>query len=185
MARDGENTVRWVVYGIAAAVRAASLAAFFRPDLLVGPRMTGDDTHIAPPPQVPAPVVNRWKEAARRVEEDRGEPTGRAARIRVPPQLRHYADKRRFLAIQVAGWREQGYELPHDEAGIAALNQAGELVEVKPVTEDHELYGVGANASGEPLRHYDRRTGREVTLYPRWDVFVVVRAELWCSPVPS
>ena len=178
MDRGSESTARWVVYGIAAAVLAASLAAFFRPDLLVGPGVTEGDTQIAPPPQVPSPVVNRWKEAAKRVEEDRGEPTGRAARIRVPAQLRHYSDKRRFLAIQVAGWREQGYELPHDEAGLAALIQAGELVEVKPVTDDHVLYGVGANASDEPLRHWDRRTGREVTLYPRWDVFDDARAAL-------
>jgi hypothetical protein len=166
------------VYGLAAAILAASLAALFRPDLLVGPPRTGEETQIAPPPQVPSPAMSRWKRAALRVEEDRGEPTGRSARIRVPAQLRHYADKRRFLAVQVAGWREQNYELPHDEAGLAALIAAGELVEVKPVTDDYVLYGVGANASGDPLRHYDVRTGREVTLYPRWDVFDDARAAM-------
>jgi hypothetical protein len=125
---------------------------------------------------VPDPVINRWREAAKRVEEDRGEKTGRAARVRVPPQLLHYADKRRFLAIQVAGWQEENFDLPHDDAGLVELIRRGELVEVKPVTDDYVLYGVGANATGEPLLHFDPRTRREVTLYPRWDAFDDARA---------
>ena len=163
--------VDWAAYGVAAFVFVGGTLVFFRDDLVRNAEAPGAETHIAPPPQVPGPAINRWREAARRVEEDRGEKTGRAARVRVPPQLLHYADKRRFLAIQVAGWREENYDLPHDEAGLATLIQRGELVEVKPVTDDYVLYGVGANASGEPLTHFDRRTGREVTLYPRWDAF--------------
>lgn len=170
------KTVDWAGYGVAAFVLVGSAIAFFRDDLM---RLWDDpalETQVAPPPQVPAPIINRWREAARRVEEDRGEKTGRAARVRVPSQLLHYPDKRRFLAIQVAAWREEDYELPHDEAGLAALIRRGELVEVKPVTDDYVLYGVGANATGDPLTHFDRRTGREVTLYPRWDVFDDARA---------
>ena len=170
------TTVDWAGYGVAAFVLVGSTVAFFRPDLLRFDDAAAPETHVAPPPQVPGPAVNRWREAARRVEEDRGQPTGRAARVKVPPQLLHYADKRRFLAIQVAGWREQGYELPHDEAGLVRLIRKGELVEVKPVTDDYVLYGVGANAPAEPMTHYDVRSGREVTLYPRWDVFDDARA---------
>ncbi len=165
------KTVDWAGYGLAAFVLVGSTVAFFRPDLLGLEGAPQAETQVAPPPQVPGPAVNRWREAARRVEEDRGQATGRAARVRVPPQLLHYADKRRFLAIQVAGWREQGYELPHDEAGLARLIRRGELVEVKPVTDDYVLYGVGANAPDDPMTHYDVRSGREITLYPRWDVF--------------
>lgn len=168
--------VDWAAYGVAAFVLVGSTAAFFRDELVRQAEGPPPETHIAPPPQVPGPAVNRWRQAAKRVEEDRGEKTGRGARVRVPPQLLHYADKRRFLAIQVAGWREENYELPHDEAGLATLIQRGELVEVKPVTDEYVLYGVGANASGEPLIHFDRRTGREITLYPRWDVFDDARA---------
>ena len=168
--------VDWAAYGVAALVLVGSTAVYFRDDLVRQVEGPPAATHIAPPPQVPGPAVNRWREAAKRVEEDRGEKTGRGARVRVPPQLLHYADKRRFLAIQVAGWREENYELPHDEAGLATLIQRGELVEVKPVTDEYVLYGVGANASGEPLIHFDRRTGREVTLYPRWDAFDDARA---------
>jgi hypothetical protein len=170
------KTVDWAGYGMAAFVLVGSTVAFFRPDLLRLADAPAPETHVAPPPQVPGPAVNRWREAARRVEEDRGEPTGRAARVKVPPQLLHYADKRRFLAIQVAGWREEGYELPHDEAGLARLIRKGELVEVKPVTDDYVLYGVGANATADPMTHYDVRSQREITLYARWDFFDDARA---------
>jgi hypothetical protein len=176
MEKGNWRTVDWAGYGVAALVLVGSTVAFFREDLMRVADDTGPETQVAPPPQVPGPVVNKWREAARRVEEDRGEKTGRSARVRVPRELLHYSDKRRFLAIQVAGWREENYELPHDEAGLATLIRRGELVEVKPVTDDYVLYGVGANASGEPLTHFDRRTGREVTLYPRWDVFDDARA---------
>lgn len=177
MEKDTWRAVDWAGYGLAAAVLIASTVALVRPDLLLRyGREDEPETHVAPPPQVPAPVISRWKQAALRVEEDRGEPTGRAARVAIPAELRHYAEKRRFLAIQVAGWREENYELPHDDGGLVQLIQEGQLVEVKPVTEDYVLYGVGANATGEPLFHFNRRTGREVNLYPRWDVFDDARA---------
>jgi uncharacterized protein DUF5715 len=176
MEKGSWKTVDWAGYGMAAFVLVGSTVAFFRPDLLRLEEAQAPETNVAPPPQVPGPAVNRWREAAKRVEEDRGQRTGRAARVRVPPQLLHYADKRRFLAIQVAAWREQNYELPEDEAGLARLIRRGELVEVKPVTDDYVLYGVGANAPADPLTHYDVRSGREVTLYPRWDVFDDARA---------
>ena len=178
MQKGSWRTVDWVGYGLAAAVLSASAAAFFRPDLIVGPEPQEDETVVAPPPQVPGPAINRWKEAARTVEQPRGEPTGRSARVQVPPQLLHYADKRRFLAIQVAGWREQNYEIPADEAGLVRLIRRGEVVEVKPVTDEYVLYGVGANADDGPLTHFDPRSGREVTLYPRWDVFDDARAAM-------
>ena len=125
----------------------------------------------------PARAVNPWREAAKRVEENRGEPMGRAARVHVPAELRHYADKRRFLAIQVAAWREKNYELPHDEAELAGMIERGEMVEVPSLGEHHILYGVGANATGEPLTHYDVATGQEIPLYPRYDVFDDAAAE--------
>ena len=171
------KTVDWAGYGVAAFVLVGSTLAFFRPDILRREEAaSGPETHVAPPPQVPGPAINKWRAAAKRVEEDRGQATGRGARVHVPSELLHYSDKRRFLAIQVAGWREQGYDLPHDEAGIVRLIRKGELVEVKPVTEDYVLYGVGANASGDPMTHYDVRSGREIVLYPRWDVFDDARA---------
>jgi hypothetical protein len=105
-----------------------------------------------------------WGPAARRVSEDRGEPTGRQADVEVPEQLRHYSDRRRFLAIQVAEWREHGVATPHDYADLAGLIQAGELVEVPAATESHVLYGVGALADGEPFTHFDEKERESVAL---------------------
>jgi Family of unknown function (DUF5715) len=127
----------------------------------------------APPPALPPSEVNPWREAAQRVEEDRGEPIGRAARVHVPPQLRHYPDRRRFLALQVAGWleHEQEYPIPQDEADLARMIDRGEMVEVPALGKDYILYGVGANATDEPLAHFDKATGREIPLYARYDQF--------------
>jgi hypothetical protein len=121
--------------------------------------------------------VNPWKAAARLVEENRGQPIGRAARVHVPAELRHYADKRRFLALQVAGWMEKDYPIPKDEADLAAMIDRGEMVEVPALGKDHILYGVGANATGEPLAHFDRATGREIPLFSRYDLFEDAAAE--------
>lgn len=136
----------------------------------------------APPPAVPEEEVDPWQEAAEKVEEDRGEPMGRAARVRVPPQLQHYSNKKRFLAIQVAAWQEAGYEIPHDDAHLARLVAGGELVEVPALGEHHILYGVGANATGEPFAHYDRATGQEIPLFERYDVFEDAAAE-WTKTI--
>lgn len=129
------------------------------------------DTVAAPPPALPPAQVNPWKAAARRVEEDRGAPIGKAAKVHIPAELRHYADTRRFLAIQVAGWMEQKYPLPHDEAELAQMIARGDLVEVPSLGEHYILYGVGANATDDPIAHYDRASGVEIPLYPRYDVF--------------
>lgn len=125
----------------------------------------------APPPAVPPAEVNPWREAAKRVEEDRGQPVGRAARVRVPSALTHYANKQRFLAIQVAAWKEADYPIPHDDAHLARMIASGELVNVPALGDHHILYGVGANATGEPFAHYDRATGQEIPLFDRYDLF--------------
>jgi hypothetical protein len=101
-----------------------------------------------------------WHLAAQRVTEERGEPTGRQAEVEVPSQLKHYDDRRRFLAIQVAEWKEHSVETPHDYAGLAGMIRGGELVEVPQATESYVLYGVGALAGPEPFTHYDK-SGRE------------------------
>jgi len=133
--------------------------------------MAAPESAAAPPPAVLPSEVNPWREAARLVEEDRGQPIGRAARVHVPAELRHYPDKKRFLALQVAGWMEQDYPIPKDEADLVQMIDRGEMVEVPAIGKDHILYGVGANATGEPLAHYDRATGREIPLYSRYDLF--------------
>src|SRR6266511_3642055 len=68
----------------------------------------------SPPANVPVREVETWKSAALKVEEDRHEPMGLAAKVDVPIELRHYENRHRFLAIQVAESREQDLPLPHD-----------------------------------------------------------------------
>ncbi len=167
----------WVLL-VALVVALSGLAVRFRWERGAEADAPGPESAAAPPPAVPPAQVNHWKEAARRVEEDRGEPVGRAAHIHVPSELRHYADRRRFLAVQVAAWMEKDYPIPHDEAELAQMIGQGDLVEVPALGDHYILYGVGANATGEPLAHYDRATGAEVPLYGRYDLFQDRAAEM-------
>lgn len=119
-----------------------------------------------PAPETARPaLLDPWKAAALKVEQDRGEPVGRQASVEVPPQLKHYADRRRFLAIQVAEWRKHRFQTPRDFPELAALIRSGELVEVPPLGADYILYGVGLSATDEPFTHYDKRSGESVQLY--------------------
>jgi hypothetical protein len=129
------------------------------------------ETFLPPPPTVTPQMVNPWKEAARRAEEDRGEPTGRKAQVSVPDELKHYSDRRRFLAVQVAEWREQSYDVPHDFAELVALIRRDKLTEMEPFGKDYILYGVGAHASDEPFTHFDQASGEEIALFASYSDF--------------
>jgi hypothetical protein len=119
-----------------------------------------------PPPEAARPeVIDPWKEAALKVEEDRGEPTGRQADIEIPSQLKHGEDRRRFLGVQVAEWRKHRFERPHDFSELVALIREGQLVEAPALGADFILYGVGYSADDEPFTHYDAATDRSVTLF--------------------
>ena len=146
---------------------ALAVAALLAVGLVVSVRRRAPapEPEMHAPETVTAEKIDPWKEAALKVEEDRGEDTGRKAKIEVPEQLKHYADRRRFLASQVAAWREYEYETPHDFAELAAMIKRGELVEVPALGESHLLYGVGLSATDEPFTHYDRESGESVTLY--------------------
>jgi hypothetical protein len=143
-----------------------------------GDRPQQREVAVEPPPNaLTPPVVRSWREAARRVEENRGEAMGRAAAVVVPTELRHYSDRRRFLAVQVAESKAQEYDLPHDYAELVELIANGQMVEVKPVGDDYVLYGVGASVSDDPLTHYDRATGSDIPLYENYFDFQDADAE--------
>jgi hypothetical protein len=129
-------------------------------------RRTGSQrsAFIPSPATASAAEVSPWQLAARTVTEDRGEPTGRQAKVAVPSQLRHYSDTRRFLAIQVAEWREHRVSTPHDYASLAGMIRAGELVEVPTVGESYLLFGVGGSADRGPFTHFDESDGESVAL---------------------
>ena len=135
--------------------------------LLPGKRRAGQ--HVAPvysseSGTAAAAEFSPWQLAAMKVTEDRGEETGRQAKIEVPGQLRHYSDSRRFLAIQVAEWKEHEVATPHDFADLARMIRGGKMVEVASVGENHVLYGVGALADKGPFTHYDKSSGKRIPL---------------------
>jgi hypothetical protein len=123
------------------------------------------------PATVDAPRIKTWKDMARRVEEPRGEPVGRVARVTVPAELRHYQDRKRFLAIQVAATREQEFDTPLDYADLARLIERDQLVEVPALGEEYLLYGVAGLADDELFTHHDEKTRVEVPLYDGWGDF--------------
>jgi DNA-binding transcriptional ArsR family regulator len=114
-------------------------------------------------PVAQASEVTPWTQAFQKVKEDRGEPTGKQARVDIPAQVRHYSDTRRFLAIQVAEVREHRFETPKDLVDLAGMIRRGEMVILKPVTENYILYGVGGSASKGPFTRYEN--GKSIGLY--------------------
>jgi hypothetical protein len=135
---------------------------------LAARRWPAGEPEEPPPPTVDAPRVKTWKDMARKVEEPRASPVGRAAKVTIPAELRHYSDRKRFLAIQVAATREQEFETPHDYAELARMIARDQLMEITPLGDDYLLYGVAGLADGEPFTHYDPRTGVEIPLYDGW-----------------
>jgi hypothetical protein len=123
------------------------------------------EAEVPAPASLPTPQLDPWKQAALQVEEDRGEAVGRKVSVDVPEELKQYKDRRRFLSIQVAEWREQKFDTPHDFAALVAQIKRGDLVEVPALGDDYILYGVGLTATDEPMTHYDKATGKSVTLY--------------------
>ena len=117
------------------------------------------------PSTVEAAGPSPWKQAVEKIKEDRGEPTGKQAEVAIPAQLRHYGDTRRFLAIQVAEWREHRFETPHDFVDLARLISEGQMEELKSVSENYILFGVGGRADTEPFTHYEKSSGKRIPLY--------------------
>lgn len=105
-----------------------------------------------------------FQTAIQKVEEDRGPETGNKAKVNVPAELKLYKDKKRFLAIQVAAWLEQKYEIPHDFAELAVMINRGELTRLAPLGSGYILYGVGIKANDE-LTHYDQKTKQSIPLF--------------------
>jgi uncharacterized protein DUF5715 len=158
------SRTRWIVVNVAL---AAALGALVVSWVLRQPGRPEPDE--PPPPMLEATRAQKtWRDMARRIEEPRGEPVGRAARVSVPAELRHYTDRKRFLAIQVAATREQDFDTPHDYAELARLIGHRQLVEVPPLGTDYLLYGVAGLADGDPFTHHDPATGAEIPLYDGW-----------------
>ena len=110
-----------------------------------------------------ASEINRWSLAVQQIKADRGEPTGKQAKVDIPQQVRHYGDTRRFLAIQVAEVKEHGLRTPQDLVELGEMIANGEMVSLSPATEKYVLFGVGARAGKNPFTRYIN--GKSVPVY--------------------
>ncbi len=119
---------------------------------------------LNPPNASSTSAANPFQTAIRKVEEDRGPETGNKAKVDVPAELKLYKDKKRFLAIQVAAWLEQKYQIPHDFAELSLMINRGEFITVPVLGSSYILYGVGIRANDE-LTHYDQKTGKSIPLF--------------------
>jgi hypothetical protein len=138
--------------------------------LLPGLKRRGKGTYsqyLPVPSTAVAAELNSWTQGVQKIKENRGEPTGKQAKVETPQQLRHYSDTRRFLAVQVAEWREHRFATPKDFVDLAALIKNGEMVELQQVSKNYILYGVGGNADVEPFTRYEN--GKRIPLYSEAD----------------
>ncbi|PYQ45136.1 MAG: hypothetical protein DMF77_05205 [Acidobacteria bacterium] len=122
-------------------------------------------TAPAEPSPAASPPAEPYDVAHARVQEDRGQAMGLAARVTVPAELQHYSDRRRFLAVQMADTRQEQLELPQDDGDLAAMLRAGKLVELPPLGEDYILYDIGLDASDDPMAAYDPDAHKDVPLF--------------------
>lgn len=110
-----------------------------------------------------ASEINPWKAAIEKIKQDRGEPTGKQAKVDIPSEVKHYSDTRRFLAIQVAESREHSLRTPTDLVDLADMVKRGEMVTLQPVTDNYILFGVGGNADKNPFTRYGQ--GKSVAIF--------------------
>lgn len=140
--------------------------------LLPGPKRRGQSgsysQYLPAPSTAVAAELSSWTQAVQKLKENRGEPTGKQAKVETPQQLRHYSDTRRFLAVQVAEWREHGFRTPQDFVDLAAMIKSSEMVELPQVSRNYILYGVGGSADAEPFTRYEN--GKRITLYKESDL---------------
>ena len=130
----------------------AAIALFVMPGIRHRTRgQQGILSNFAIPGVAQASEINPWKAAIEKVKQDRGEPTGKQAKVDIPSEVKHYSDTRRFLAIQVAESRQHSLRTPTDLVDLADMVKRGEMVTLQPVTDNYILFGVGGSANKNPL----------------------------------
>jgi hypothetical protein len=92
-----------------------------------------------------------WARGIEKVKRS-GEPTGVA--LEVPSQLKHYSDRRWFLATQVAAVRKSNVRTCQDYLDLASMIENGDLVPVPAATANYILFGVGAKADEDVFNRY-------------------------------
>jgi hypothetical protein len=93
-----------------------------------------------------------WARSVEKVKEDRVE-TGNVA-IEIPSELRHYDERRWFLATQIAVVKKFNVHPVQDFVDLAAMIQRKEIVALPAVTDTYILFGVGARVDGDEFTRY-------------------------------
>lgn len=99
--------------------------------------------------------ADAWARAVEKVKADRSEPADGQAAAEVPPQLRHYEDRRWFLATQVAEVKKHNIQSSQDFLDLAAMIERGEIVPVPALTDSYILFGVGARADDDVFSRFE------------------------------
>jgi uncharacterized protein DUF5715 len=107
-------------------------------------------------------VDELWTEGVEKIKATRDESESTVA-IEVPAELRHYEDRRWFLATQVAEVHKHNVRSCQDYLELAAMIQRGDMVSVPAATEDYILFGVGAKADDGPFSRYEK--DQDIELY--------------------
>src|SRR5215210_2465655 len=154
--RRNTSTVLVLLLSVAAGVAAWAVLRFTAPNLLRSLSST------AVPSVSNVSTAERWEQAIAKVKEDRGEIAG-SAPLEIPPELRHYPERRWFLATQVAEVRKHNLATCQDFLDLATKLKSGELVGVPAVTDTYVLFGVGQIANDRAFSHYEN--DRNVELY--------------------
>ncbi|HEV2884088.1 MAG TPA: hypothetical protein VGW36_04485 [Pyrinomonadaceae bacterium] len=103
--------------------------------------------------------IDAWAEAVEKVKEHRGDPAGWQAVAEIPPELKHYSDRRWFLATQVAEVGKHNVQTSQDFVDLAAMIQRHDMVAVPAVSDTYVLYGVGEEADDKPFsRSHDNQS---------------------------
>jgi hypothetical protein len=95
-----------------------------------------------------------------KIKEARGETENVA--IEIPAELRHYDERRWFLAAQVAEVKKLNLQPVQDFVDLAAMIQRGEMVPLPAVTDTYILFGVGARVDGDAFTRYVAKQNLEL-----------------------
>lgn len=93
-----------------------------------------------------------WARSIETVKEVRSETENVA--IEIPAELRHYDERRWFLATQVAEVKKLSLQPVQDFVDLAAMIKRHELVPLPGVTDTYILFGVGARVDDSAFTRY-------------------------------
>jgi hypothetical protein len=131
-------------------VTAAFAAGVWALARFTSKRPTPGESLTAAAPRASDPDL--YARSMEKVKQERGD-TGNVA-IEIPPELRHYDERRWFLATQVAEVEKFNLQPVQDFVDLAATIQRGEMVPLSAVTDTYILFGVGARVDGDAFTRY-------------------------------